>query len=250
MAKIQAVILDVDGTLVDSNDAHAQAWVETFTAFGYDILFEKVRPLIGMGSDQLLPKLLGLDKESDEGQQLSQHRSEIFKTHYMPRLEAFPDVPELLNHLLNQGFELIVASSAKEDELAQLLKIAGVDELIPVRTSADDAEASKPAPDIVQVALDKAGYKAAEAIMLADTPYDLEAATRVGVGMIGLRCGGWDDQSLRGCLALYDDPADLLARFETSPLAVEPFPVSEGLEAPMVPDPLRGQSSWGYGTRD
>jgi phosphoglycolate phosphatase-like HAD superfamily hydrolase len=250
MTKIQAVILDVDGTLVDSNEAHAQAWVDTFTAFGYDISFEQVRPLIGMGSDQLLPKLLGLDKESEEGRQLSERRSEIFKTHYLPGLEAFPDVPELLNQILNEGLELVVASSAKEDELAQLLKIAGVDELIPVKTSADDAKASKPAPDIVQVALDKAGFEPGEVLMLADTPYDLEAATRAGVGMIGLRCGGWDDQALRGCLAVYDDPADLLTRFETSPLAVEPFPVSERLEAPTVPDPLRGQSSWGYGTRD
>lgn len=249
MAKLQAVILDVDGTLVDSNDAHALAWVDTFRAFGYDIPFEQVRPLIGMGGDQILPKLLGLDKESEEGQQLSQHRSEIFKTHYIPKLEAFPDVPELLNHILNQGLELVVASSAKEDELEHLLKIAGVDDLIPVRTSADDAETSKPAPDIVQVALDKAGFEPAEAVMLADTPYDLEAATRVGVGMIGVRCGGWDDQDLRGCLVVYDDPADLLAQFERSPLAMDVLPVSEGLEAPTVPEPLRGQSSWGDGTR-
>jgi HAD superfamily hydrolase (TIGR01549 family) len=219
MTNIRAVILDIDGTLVDSNDAHAQAWVDAFKDQGYQVPFEKVRPLIGMGGDQLLPKAAGLSKESEEGQRIDQQRAKIFKQRYLPYLKAFPEVPALLERMQAAGFELVVATSAKEDELEKLLKIAGADSLIQAQTSADDADNSKPEPDIVQAALDKMEVGPDQVVMLGDTPYDIEAARRAGVRVIALRCGGWDDQGLKGAIAIYDDPADLLAHFESSPLA-------------------------------
>ncbi|HMQ51911.1 MAG TPA: HAD family hydrolase [Anaerolineae bacterium] len=228
MTNLRGVILDVDGTLVDSNDAHALAWLEALEAEGYDVSFSRVRRLIGMGSDMLLPELLGLEKDSEQGQRLSQAHTEIFKARYLPRIKAFDLVPALLGRMADSGLTLVVASSAHEEELEALLSLAGATDYVQARTSSDDAERSKPRPDIVRVALAKLGYAPAEVLMLADTPYDIEAAQPLGVPVIAVRCGGWDDFHLRGAIAIYDNPADLLAHYDQSPLAQrEGLPVEE-----------------------
>jgi len=216
---LRTVLLDIDGTLIDSNDAHARAWVESLRAHGYVVPFEQVRPLIGMGGDKLLPELTGLDPESGEAERLGATRSELFLRE-LPSLQPTRGARPLLEHLLDVGFELVVATSAKEDEVRALLEQAGVSDLIQLASSADDAERSKPDPDIVQAALRLSGSQAAHSAMLGDTPYDIEAAARARVPAIALRCGGWwDDAALSGATALYDDPADLLAHFDDSPLA-------------------------------
>ena len=218
MAKIRGIILDIDGTLVDSNDAHARAWVEAFAEFDIHITFDQVRWLIGMGGDKLMPKVSGIAEDTPEGQAISRRRGEIFKTRYLPHLKAFPQTRELLQRMRDDGLRLVVASSAKDDELKPLLEIAGAADLIEEKTSSDDAENSKPDPDIVQAALDGASFSADEAVMLGDTPYDIEAASRAGVRVIALRSGGWDDAGLKGAMAIYDGPADLLAHYDESPL--------------------------------
>ncbi len=213
MGKLRGVILDVDGTLVDSNDAHAHAWVEAFAEYGVTVEFEKVRRLIGMGGDKLMPAVSGIEEESELGKKISKRRGEIFKEKYLPDIKAFPKTSELLKRMEEDGLKLAVASSAKEDELKPLLKIAGADHLVAEKTSSDDAENSKPDPDIVHAALDGLGHRPDEVFMLGDTPYDIEAAGRAGVNVIALRCGGWDDEGLRGAISIYDDPADLLANW-------------------------------------
>jgi phosphoglycolate phosphatase-like HAD superfamily hydrolase len=218
LSKIRGVILDVDGTLVDSNDAHTKAWVEALAEHGIHVPFEQVRKLIGMGGDKLLPKVAGISEETPEGKAISRRRSEIFKSRYLSHIKAFPRTRELLLRIHGDGLKLVVASSAKEDELKPLLEIAGAADLIEEKTSSDDAENSKPDPDIIKAALDGAGFSAAEAVMLGDTPYDIEAATRAGVKVIAFRCGGWDDAHLAGAIAIYDGPADLLAHYDESPL--------------------------------
>lgn len=218
MAKLKGVILDVDGTLVDSNEAHVQAWVKALRRGGYQVSAEKVRPLIGMGSDNLLPTLVGVEKDTPEEEKLSEWWKEIFEREYLPKLKAFPKTKDLLERLKADGFMLAVASSAEKEMLGKLLKIAGADKLVEEETSSGDAENSKPDPDIVQVALDKLGLKPEEVVMIGDTPYDIEAAGKIGMKVIGLRCGGWDDDGLKGAIAVYDDPADLLARLDDSPL--------------------------------
>jgi HAD superfamily hydrolase (TIGR01509 family) len=209
-----AVILDMDGTLVDSNDAHARAWVEAFSEDGITVAFEPVRRAIGMGGDKLMPAVAGIEEESPEGKRISQRRGEIFKARYLPALRAFPGVRELVERFSSDGFTLAVASSAQEDELTPVLKIAGVDDLIPTTTSSDDAANSKPDPDIVQAALKRTGC--ASAVMLGDTPYDVEAALRAGIRIVGVECGGWRRADLRGASEVYADPAELLARYDTS----------------------------------
>jgi HAD superfamily hydrolase (TIGR01509 family) len=216
MKHLKAVLLDVDGTLVDSNDAHAQAWLEVFEHNGYPTTFARVRELIGEGGDKLVPEITRLELESHEGKRLATERAVLFRRAYLPGLRPFPKAQALLHRLSNAGLRLVVASSAKSDELTPLLELCGALPLLSHQTSSDDARHSKPDPDIVQVALTKAGCSPAEAVMLGDTPYDVLAATRAGVGTVALRSGGHPDSALRRALAIYDDAADLLANFETS----------------------------------
>jgi phosphoglycolate phosphatase-like HAD superfamily hydrolase len=214
---LHTVLLDIDGTLIDSNDAHARAWVASLSMHGYEVPFEKIRPLIGMGGDKILPQLTGLDPESGEADRISQTRGEIFVTEELATLRPTPGARALLEHMRARGLELVVATSAKADEVQLILTQAGVADLIQAASSADDAERSKPDPDIVRAALRKARRPASHSAMLGDTPYDVEAATRSRVPAVALRCGGWTDDGLRGALAVYDDPADLLAHYDASP---------------------------------
>ncbi|HVF99839.1 MAG TPA: HAD family hydrolase [Chloroflexia bacterium] len=216
--KIKGVILDVDGTLVDSNDAHIRSWLEALSRHGYNCTYEEIRRLIGMGSDNLLPTAIDVEKDTPEGKRLSDTWSEVFERDYLPNIKAFPRTRDLLLALKARGLKLVVASSAQEDMLDKLLDIAGVKDLLEESTSADDAENSKPDPDIVEASLGKIGLRPSEVLMLGDTPYDIQAARKLGIGTIGLRCGGWDDKGLQGAVAVYDDPADLLARLDDSPL--------------------------------
>src|SRR2546421_2208634 len=218
MTHIHAVIFDVDGTLVDSNDAQARSWVDALKEFGYSVPYEKVRPLIGMGGDKVLPETIGVQKDSEKGKQISKRRSEIFKEKYLPTIQAFPGAQELLNRMREQGLKLAIASSAQPDELRSLLQIVGAADLIEDKTSSEDAKRSKPDPDVMQVTLKKVGYPPNEVVMIGDTPYDIEAASKVGVGTIAFRCGGWNDADLAGAIAIYNDPADLLAHYDSSPL--------------------------------
>ena len=216
---IKAALFDVDGTLIDSNDAHARAWAEAFAEFGVDVDFAQVRRSIGMGGDKLMPAVAGISEDTPKGHAIAERRREIFKTKYMPRLKPFSGARELVAALKKRGLTLVAASSAKKDELKPLLEIVGADVFLDAATSSDDAEESKPDPDIVHAALKQAGARPAEAVMVGDTPYDIEAATRAGVRVIALRCGGWSDADLKGAVAIHDGPADLLAHLDRSPLA-------------------------------
>ncbi len=216
----QGVLLDIDGTLVDSNDVHARAWVDALIEQGYSASFEDVRPLIGTGGDTVLPKIARLDSDSPEGKKIDQRRGEIFKTRFLPSVKPFPQVRALLLRMRESGLKLVIATSAKPAEADPLLQLADVSDLIDVQTTSDDAEHSKPAPDIIQAALKKSGLAAASVLMLGDTPYDIKSARKVGVSTLVVRCGGgWTDSDFKDALAIYDDPADLLAHYDQSPLA-------------------------------
>jgi HAD superfamily hydrolase (TIGR01509 family) len=216
MKTLKAVLLDVDGTLVDSNDAHAQAWQTVFERNGFAVGFERVRELIGKGGDKLVPEVTGMSADTPDGQRMARERHALFEHVYLPQLRAFPKAGALVERLSQAGLELVVASSATADELRPLLELCGALPFISHKTSSNDTAHSKPDPDIVQVALRKAGYAPSEAVMLGDTPYDVEAATRAGLRAVALRSGGHSDEALSGAIAIYDDAADLLARFDSS----------------------------------
>jgi HAD superfamily hydrolase (TIGR01509 family) len=222
MATIQGVIFDIDGTLVDSNDAHAESWVETFREFGRDVPFTKVRSLIGMGGDKLLPECVGLADDSPEGKAMSKHRTDLFKREYLPNLDPFPGTRDLLERLKADGYRLAIATSAKSDELTGLLRAAGALGIFDESTTKSDVENSKPDPDAIHSALGKLGLAPHEVVMVGDTPYDVEAANKAGVRAVALRCGGWKDADLAAAAAVYDDPADLLKHLEHSPIGREP----------------------------
>jgi HAD superfamily hydrolase (TIGR01509 family) len=218
VSNIRGVILDVDGTLVLSNDAHAEAWMEAMADFGYYVPYEKIRPLIGMGGDKVLPETIGLQKNSEDGIKISEKRKEIFQKKHVPTLWAAPGARELVEYMHVHGLKLAVASSAEKDELKALLRVAGVSGLVEEEISSSDTGRSKPDPDVIQVALQRFDLPANQVLTLGDTPYDIEAASKVGVGTIALRCGGWSDHELKGALAIYNDPDDLLNHYDTSPL--------------------------------
>jgi len=217
--RYRGVLLDMDGTLVDSNDAHARAWQRAFADNGDQLPWEKIRRLIGMGGDNLIPAVLGVDKESELGARINQRRSEIFRREHLSHIRPFPGVRPLLERMREAGLRLVIATSSPREELEPLIDIADIRDLLKERTSADDAESSKPDPDIVQAALDRLGLPPEEAVMLGDTPYDIAAAGRAGVDVIAFRCGGFSEEDLAGALAIYDGPADLLEHWEESPLA-------------------------------
>ncbi len=218
MSNIRGVILDVDGTLVLSNEAQAKSWAEAMASFGYFVPIEKIGPLVGMGGDKVLPETTGLQKDSEAGVKIDARRGEIFKQLFLPTLQAAPGARDLLQHMRKKGLKLAIASSAKMDELKSLLQVVGAADLVQEETSSNDASKSKPDPDIIQVTLQRIGLPPEQVLMLGDTAYDIEAAHRAGIGTIALRCGGWSDRDLKGAIAIYNDPVDLLAHYETSPL--------------------------------
>ena len=219
MTHISGVILDVDGTLIDSNDVHASAWVEAMAENGYKVPYDRVRPLIGMGGDKVLTETIGVQKDSEEGKRISQRRKEIFNERYLPHLHAFPEAKELLEQMRKRGLKITVASSADKDELQPMLNLVGVADLIEEETSSKDAKQSKPDPDVIQITLERAGLPPDAMLMIGDTAYDIEAAKKVQVDTIAFRSGGWSDSDLASAIAIYDGPADLLMHYDDSPLA-------------------------------
>ncbi|HEV2911800.1 MAG TPA: HAD family hydrolase [Pyrinomonadaceae bacterium] len=214
---IKAVIFDIDGTLVDSVDLHAQAWKEAFKHFGKDIPYQQVRRQIGKGGDQLMPVFFSREELEEFGEEMEEYRGKIYKRDYLPRVRAFPMVRELFLKIRADGKRIALASSAKEDELSSYKKIARIEDLVEEETSADDADRSKPHPDIFRAALDQLGdVNASEAVVIGDTPYDAEAAGKLRLRTIGVLCGGFPESELSaaGAIAIYEDPAELLARYD------------------------------------
>lgn len=218
---VEAVIFDVDGTLVDSVDLHARAWQDAFRDFGHEIAFNRIRGQIGKGGDQLMPVFLSSDEVEAKGEALSKHRASIMQDRYLGQIRGFEGVRDLFTRIRAGGTRIALASSAKADELQRYKAIAGIEDLVDAETSSDDAERSKPFPDIFQAALSRLGdIPAHSTVVVGDTPYDAEAAGKAGLRAVGVLCGGFPEEDLRraGCIAIFNNPADLLARFDASPL--------------------------------
>lgn len=214
---LHAVLFDVDGTLVDSNPAHAAAWHKALVEYGHDVPKEAIRDWIGKGGDRLLPELTGVAEASREGRAISALRKQIFKERYLPQLRAFPGARELVARLRDLGLLIGVATSAARSEVDELLDIADVLDLVHHKTSGDDADSSKPAPDIVEATLDALGIEPHRALLVGDTPYDVEAGMRAGVPVVAVLTGRWHPRDLRGAMMIYRDLEDILDHFDASP---------------------------------
>ena len=218
---IKAVLFDIDGTLVDSNDLHVLAWQAAFETIGARFDRQTIHDQIGKGTDMLVPALL---PDADEAlqQRLGDAHGERFKSTYLETVKPFPGAHALLARVHAAGQKLVLASSASAEELDHYVQLLDARDLVTAGTSSDDVERTKPAPDIFATALRKVAPLAAdEVIVVGDTPYDIEAAAKCGIAAIGLRSGKFPDEALRtaGAVAIYDDVASLLAGYAESPLA-------------------------------
>jgi beta-phosphoglucomutase-like phosphatase (HAD superfamily) len=214
----KAAIFDLDGTLLDSVDLHALAWHEAMLKFGHDVSFEQARSQIGKGGDKLIPEFLSQDAQRDHGKELEEWRGKRFKAEYLPLVRPFSAVPALLRRVREAGLRVAMGSSAKKAELEKYLDIARIADMVDVKTSSEDAEESKPAPDIFEVVLKKLGLEGRDAVAIGDSPYDAEAAGKAKIATIGVLCGGFTEDLLRqaGCVEVYPGPAALFALFEHS----------------------------------
>ncbi len=215
---IRAVLLDVDGTLVDSNDAHAKAYVDAFAEYGVHLPYEDVREAIGLGSDNLLPRFLPEDRVEREGKALLARRETIFHDRYVPTIRPILGARALVEELKRRGMKVVLGTSATEEELEWLDPVLGVRDLLDAETNADAVERSKPAPDIWLAAAKRAGAEPGECVAIGDTPYDAEAARAAGVPAIGVLSGGWSREELlaAGFAEVYADVRDLGDHIETS----------------------------------
>jgi HAD superfamily hydrolase (TIGR01509 family) len=215
----RAVIFDVDGTLVDSVDLHARAWQDAFREYGREVPFEEVRYQIGKGGDQLMPVFFPRDDLRRFGEEMQKRRARIYRERYMNQVRAFPCVRDLLERVKRDGKLIALASSADAGDFQHNLGLLGIGDLIDGATSSEDARRSKPFPDIFEAALSKLDSVAArDAVAIGDTHYDAEAASQIGLRIVGFLCGGFPEADLRGagCVEIWRDPADLLANYEGS----------------------------------
>ncbi|CAN5465600.1 HAD family hydrolase [soil metagenome] len=220
MPEVKALLCDIDGTLVESNWLHAAAWRDAFAAMDIHLELEDLRRQIGKGGDQLIPVFVPWWKRPIVEEPLKTYRSFVFRSQYLSQVKPFPGVRDLLVEVKRRGIHVALASSASQQDLETYKKIANIEDLVEESSSADDADRSKPHPDIFHATLDKLGLKARDVLALGDTPYDAEAAGKAGVFTIGVTTGGWSKRELldAGCVEVYTDVADLLAHLDQSAL--------------------------------
>ena len=212
-----AFIFDIDGTLVDSNELHVDSWDRAFRKFGKQFPREKLRAQIGKGSDQYLPEFLTKKEIADFGKELDEFRSKLFKKEYLPKVRPFPKVRELFQRIRDDNKRIVLASSGKKADTKYYVDLLKIDNLIEGYVSGDDADSSKPAPDIFTASLEKlGGISPADAVTVGDTRFDIEAARKAGMKTIAFLCGGTSGAVLReaGAIAIYSDPADFLAHYD------------------------------------
>ena len=213
---IKAIIFDIDGTLVDSVDRHAEAWVKAFQEHGHDLPFEKVREQIGKDSDFLVSDLLPAKEAEKLQSDLTDYHDEYYQNNLLEKVKPFPKVKELFEAIKADDLKIVLATSAKKEMLEHYKKLLDIENLVDGATSTDDVDQSKPEPEIFKAALDKlSGISPEEVIVVGDSPYDAISAGKVPIRTIGVLCGGFERDILSeaGCLAIYHDPADLLDNY-------------------------------------
>jgi HAD superfamily hydrolase (TIGR01509 family) len=215
------VLFDLDGTLLDSVDLHARAWQEAFARFGKRLPHAAVRSQIGKGGDQLVQAFLEPDEVEDFGDELERHRAELFERAYLPHVRPFPQAHALVARARAEGLRVGLASSCKQPELEHHLGLLELRGLVDAATTGDDVDRSKPYPDVFLACAARLGVAPPDAVAVGDSPFDAVAAARAGIPTVGLLSGGFARRALAdaGCVAVYSGPADLLLRFDGSPLA-------------------------------
>jgi HAD superfamily hydrolase (TIGR01509 family) len=221
-AMVKGVIFDLDGTVVDSNDLHVEAWNQAFQHFGKHFSNAKLRRHIGKGSDQYLPEFLTPAELQKIGKQIDEYRSKLFREKFLPRVKPFPRVRELFERIKQDGKRIALATSSHKDDVQTYTDLARISDLVDGETTADDTDKSKPAPDVFEAAIKRLGVPVENLMAIGDTRFDVEAAKKIGLRTIGFLCGrAADEETLckAGAIAIYEDPADLLENYDNSPLS-------------------------------
>ena len=219
---LDAILFDIDGTLLDTNDANAYAWRKAFREYGKEVPQPEIRGSIGKGGDNLLPDFFSEEEIGRFGDAMSARRGEIYGKELLPHMKPFTFGRELGLRLKRDGVRIALASSAKKEELKVSKGLIGFDDLVEAETSTDDAGASKPAPDIFLAALERLGNPdPARVLVVGDTPYDVTAARKAGMRTVAVLCGGFSRESLEeaGALALFQSPSEILLRYDETPFA-------------------------------
>jgi HAD superfamily hydrolase (TIGR01509 family) len=209
-----AVLFDIDGTLVEANWFHTVSWWRAFRDIGEEVHMSKIHPLIGMGSDQLVERLIGR-----ESQEASDNHSKYYEP-FKDELKSFSGAAELLREVNKRGAQVILATSSDEKDLDRLKEVINADDAIHHVVSKGDVDHSKPDPDIFATALEKWDLDPDRAMVVGDTPWDVEAAKKLGLRTIGVLTGGATKEQLEkaGAVAVYEDVAELLDQLDDSPL--------------------------------
>ena len=213
---IKAIIFDLDGTLVDSVDYHTEAWVKAFQKYGYDFSFDRLRQQIGKGSEFIIGELLTTEEAEKLESDIAGYRKQYYQENLLSKVQPFPQVKELFQKIKADGLQIVLASSARNETIEHYKQLLKIEDLIDGATSTDDVEKSKPEPDIFQSALKKLdNISTEEIIVVGDSPYDAIAAGKISLRTIGVLCGGFSRETLSeaGCMAIYQDPADLLDNY-------------------------------------
>jgi HAD superfamily hydrolase (TIGR01549 family) len=217
LVSIRAFIFDIDGTLIDSNELHVESWDRAFRRFGKQFSPEQLRAQIGKGTDQYLPEFLSPEEINRFGKELDEYRSKLFRKEYLPKVRPFPEVRELFQRIHTDDKRIVLASSGKKADTKYYIDLLKVGDVIDGYVSGDDADRSKPAPDIFAASLEKlADISSAQAVTVGDTRFDIEAAKKAGLETIAFLSGGTTESVLRraGARAIYRDPADFLSHYK------------------------------------
>lgn len=214
---INGVLFDMDGTLMDTTLVHAVCWAEALRQHGHIVPTVVTHRAIGMSSKKLLDHALGADRDTDEDDAIVESHRTLYKQ-WWGRLNPLPGAADLVRACSERGLRVVLASSAEDEELAALRSALDADDAIDEATSSSAADEGKPEPDIVLVALEKAGLQPSEVVFVGDAVWDGYATRQAGVTFIGLTCGGTPKSDLReaGAVEVWADPADLLDNLDKS----------------------------------
>jgi phosphoglycolate phosphatase-like HAD superfamily hydrolase len=231
MNHLRAVLMDIDGTLLDSAEAQTQSWLRVLQDFGYAVEYRQVRARIGMGQDRMLRELCGISEASPRARRMLTTRELLLRAYYFPNIATFPHVSEFLARIQRSGAKLAVVTSLPRREALALLGRGQLLTEFDHVLCKEDAAQSKPAADGVLAALERMGMRPDQAIMVGCSPYDLAAAHAAQVPSVALKSAGWPDSALLDAVSVYRDVADLLNQFDRSPLG-------QGTDGLSVPSPF------------
>jgi HAD superfamily hydrolase (TIGR01549 family) len=208
----KVILLDIDGTLVDSNDMHTDCWVQAFAEFDKVVERDVVRAMIGKGGDLLVPDILTAREMRRFGEKLKKYRGELWKNEYMQSVQPFPGIGQALERLTDEGITLAFASSSNPNEVEYYVELLGAGKMLEATTSKGDAKFSKPSPEIFQAALEQAGGDIASTLVVGDTPYDILAGHRACMAVAAVRCGGFPPDTLTKAEFIFDDVPELVTK--------------------------------------